>query len=82
MHATSIVFVNAYLVGILRFFCRRFAEGGEVSIIDVSNDGEISYVLHIYEFIYSLCGLTLLDGHSGGHSTVTTPSTTGMHLTL
>jgi hypothetical protein len=51
-------------------------------VVNVSNDGEISYVLHMYEFIYSLCGLNLLDGHSGGHSTVTTPSTTGMHITL
>lgn len=69
-------------MGILRRFCRRFAEADGVSIIDVSNDGEISYVFHMYGFIYSLCGLNLLDGHSGGHSTVTTPSTTGMHITL
>ena len=53
-----------------------------LTVVNVSNDGEISYVLHMYEFIYSLCGLNLLDGHSGGHSTVTTPSTTGMHITL
>nr|DAG81869.1 MAG TPA: hypothetical protein [Caudoviricetes sp.] len=48
----------------------------------MSNDGEISYVLHKYEFINSLCWLILLDGHSGGHSTITTPSTTGEHITL
>lgn len=82
MHANSIIFEKADLMGILKRFCRRFAGAGVVSIIDVSNDGEISYVLHMYEFIYSLCGLNLLDGHSGGHSTVTTPSTTGMHITL
>ncbi|MGP8583352.1 hypothetical protein, partial [Salmonella enterica] len=55
VHATSIIFVSAYFAGILRGFCRRFAEGGGVSIIDVSNDGEISYVLHKYEFFNSLC---------------------------
>ncbi|EAT9571803.1 hypothetical protein FDR04_12330 [Salmonella enterica] len=38
--------MSAYFAGILRGFCRRFAEGGGVSIIDVSNDRKVTYVLH------------------------------------
>lgn len=55
VHATSIFFMGGYFTRIRRGICRRFAEGVGVSIIDVSNDGEISYVLHKYEFINSLC---------------------------
>ncbi|EAO5852167.1 hypothetical protein FBB67_24210 [Salmonella enterica] len=46
VHATSIIFVSAYFAGILRGFCRGFAEGDGVSIIDVSNDRKVTYVLH------------------------------------
>ncbi|MGK9457875.1 hypothetical protein, partial [Enterobacter ludwigii] len=55
VHANSIIFEKADLMGILRRFCRRFAGAGGVSIIDVSNNGEVSYVLHKYEFFNSLC---------------------------
>ena len=47
VHANSIIFGKADLMGILRRFCRRFAEAGGVSIIDVSNDRKVTYVLHI-----------------------------------
>ena len=33
-------------MGVLRVFCLRFAEGDEVSIIDVSNDRKVTYILH------------------------------------
>ncbi|WP_225984403.1 hypothetical protein, partial [Salmonella enterica] len=55
VHANSIVFGKADFMGILRRFCRKFAGAGVLSIIDVSNDGEISYILHKYEFFNSLC---------------------------
>lgn len=43
-------------MGIFRGFCRRFAEGDEVSIIDVSNDRKVTYVLHIVNY----CALRLV----------------------
>ncbi|STU27144.1 Uncharacterised protein [Klebsiella pneumoniae] len=46
-HANSIVFEKAGLAGILRENCLRLAEDDLVSIIDVSDDRKVTYILHI-----------------------------------
>ena len=41
----------ADLTGFLEEFCLRLAEGVGVSVIDVSYDGKVAYVLHIVRIL-------------------------------